>query len=221
MEALRGNQLDVLRFLLSCVDVSTINARCDEGDTALTWAASTEQTDAAVLLLAAGADVNITASSGATALMRACYTRCAPMVALLVGAGADVNASSHSHSTSALSRAAVFGRVESIEVLLSAGATVDTDVYRTLRVCDAVAVMMEARLAQHKDVSRLEVAGAMVHQAAVASGVRCCDHVAADGGRGAGAGAGEGGGGGGAAEGGGDGEHVAADGVFAGDRVDG
>ena len=101
-----------------------VDARDDDGWTALMWAAQEGRADAVRLLIGAGADVDIDDDDGWTALMLAAGEGRADAVRLLIGAGADVNADDDDGWT-ALMWAAQEGRTDTARLLMDAGADVN------------------------------------------------------------------------------------------------
>ena len=105
-----------------------LNAKDEDGRTALMWAA--ENTPEVVsVLLRAGADINVRDNYGSTVLIRAAQNCENPdVITVLVEAGADVNAKNNDGDT-ALIRAAQLGTPDGISALLGAGADVNVKGY--------------------------------------------------------------------------------------------
>lgn len=125
IDAARDGDYEAVESLLNAgVDV---DAKDNDGWTALMWAAGLGRERIVRLLLNAGADVNAKNKYGSTALMSAaefgefgnedCIER-------LLNAGADVNAKSKDGHT-ALMAAAYYGHEDIARLLLDAGADVD------------------------------------------------------------------------------------------------
>ncbi|MCU0599801.1 MAG: ankyrin repeat domain-containing protein [Desulfobacterales bacterium] len=72
-------------------------------------------------LLAAGADVN-KKYSGEPPLVTAAWSGRIPLVQFLLASGADIHAATHPERNTALMMAAVDGRVDTVDILLNAGA---------------------------------------------------------------------------------------------------
>ena len=107
------NKKLIIKLLEEGVDV---NARAENGRTALTSAAIFGQTEMAQILIDHGADVNIQDKDGVTALILAAYMGSAPMVRLLLQHGANKNLKDNAGYT-ALDMAREKGVQESIGLL--------------------------------------------------------------------------------------------------------
>lgn len=101
-----------------------INARNNDGVTALAYASDRGHTDIVKKLLANNADANVRSNIGSTPLMNAAYTGHVKIVNLLIASGADVNAKSV-NGTTALMNAAAHGFVEIVEILLANDADIN------------------------------------------------------------------------------------------------
>ena len=102
-----------------------VNAKNEYGQTALMWAASSENNlEVAKLLLQAGADANAKNNEGQTALMVAAFYGNSGIAQALLQARADVNARERSGITS-LMTAAFYGHSDIVKLLLQAGASVN------------------------------------------------------------------------------------------------
>ena len=118
-QAIRNNDLAVLRVLLKAADANTKDKR---GTTPLMYAAAFGSIDAMNMLLAAGADANAKNALDASAL-HWCAGDLAK-VRLLVSKGADVNVRSKPGRTPLIIAAAHDGASEIVRVLLNQGADV-------------------------------------------------------------------------------------------------
>lgn len=105
-------------------DRADVNAAQVDGMTALHWAAYHDETAAATLLLASGANAKVENRYGVTPLSLACKNGDEELVRALLAAGADPNATLRGGET-ALMTAARTGRVGPVRALLDAGAMVD------------------------------------------------------------------------------------------------
>lgn len=117
MAAYRGH-VDVVASLVAAG--ATVNARTQEGMSALMWAARGNADPKLLLrLLEAGADPNLHDAKGNTALIYSVHS--VEFMRTLLGHGADVNARSNDGAT-ALMTAAAGDRVEGVQSALGAGA---------------------------------------------------------------------------------------------------
>lgn len=107
-----------------------VNAKDDEGATALTAAAEAGNTAIVQKLLADGADVNSQDNDGWTPLMSAAAAGHRQIVQLLLETGADVNAKTNFGLT-ALMSAAGSGRTEVVQFLLDQGADIKAKDHNT------------------------------------------------------------------------------------------
>jgi ankyrin repeat protein len=122
LEAAKAGRADVIRVLLrQHVDV---NAREEDGTTALHWMVRADDVEIARLLVRAGAAVHVTNRYGVTPLALAAANGSPRMVRLLLDSGADANTSTP-EGESVLMTAAKTGEPESITALLDAGADVN------------------------------------------------------------------------------------------------
>ena len=138
LEDAKENMTDLMN-VAKTGDVSTlegaeqyadINAKDDEGATALTVAAEAGHFDIAKKLLADGADVNSQDNDGWTALMSAAAAGHREIVQLLLEAGSEVNAKTNFGLT-ALMSAAGSGRTEVVELLIEKGADIKAKDHNT------------------------------------------------------------------------------------------
>ena len=105
-------------------NTTDVNARQDDGSTALLWAVYEGDADRVGDLLKAGADVSIGNSFGATPLSEAARTGNTKILGMLLKAGADPKATNAEGET-ALHAVARTGNVEGAKLLLKAGADIE------------------------------------------------------------------------------------------------
>jgi ankyrin repeat protein len=101
-----------------------VNARSDDGSTALLWAAHWNDLTTADLLIRAGANANLANDYGATPLSEACTNGSAPLVESLLRAGAAPNTPIATGETH-LMTCARSGSAEAVRSLIVAGADVN------------------------------------------------------------------------------------------------
>ncbi|MCC6366908.1 MAG: ankyrin repeat domain-containing protein [Bryobacterales bacterium] len=101
-----------------------VNAREEDGSTALTWAVMRSNTAIAELLLDSGANPNLANALGIGALSLAIANGSTPMVKLLLAKGADPNVARENGETP-LMTAARMSQVEVMKLLLAHGANVN------------------------------------------------------------------------------------------------
>ena len=123
VEAARAQDTAQVRALLAAARVD-VNARSDDGSTALLWAAHWNDTAIAEPLVRAGADPNAANQFGMTPLSRACTNGSAAMVELLLKAGANPNTAIATGETP-LMTCASSGASAAVKALLARGAAVD------------------------------------------------------------------------------------------------
>jgi hypothetical protein len=116
----------VKKFLKKGAD---INAKDNNGWTALIWAAREGKTDVINFLINNGADVYVKDNMGWTALMRAVTNGHTSAIDILISKGGDVNAKANDGWT-ALTEAAWYGHISVIDILLSKGADIDYAIIR-------------------------------------------------------------------------------------------
>jgi|GEM_PF-1673518 len=114
MNAAGKGHIDVVELLIA--KGADVNAKDQEGETALIFAASRGQKDVVELLIAKGADVNAKSEDGRTALMMAASGGYIDVVELLIAKGADVKAQDNS-GQNAYARAKRYGRKD-VEIFL-------------------------------------------------------------------------------------------------------
>ena len=128
-----GHTAIVERLLAAGADV---DARNNDGDTALMKAIVNSHTAIVRMLLAAGADVDARNNSGGTALMKAVLSAVAPvaLVRRLLAAGADVNAKNNLGDTALMfaafmcavrTQGSELARTCTVDLLVAAGADVN------------------------------------------------------------------------------------------------
>lgn len=115
-----GDRETVERLLRERVDV---NARSEDGMTALHWAVYGGDVELTRRLIAAGADVNLTNRYGAPPLATACARADATLVTTLLEAGSDANAAPAGEPV--IMTASRTGIVEAVTALLTRGANVN------------------------------------------------------------------------------------------------
>jgi ankyrin repeat protein len=122
IEAVQNDdQAAVAALLTKRVDV---NAREDDGATALAWAAVRCNVEIAALLLKAGANPNVTNEQGIGPLYLAITNGSPAIVQLLLGKGADPNIAREDGETP-LMAAARLGQIDVMKMLLDRGAEVN------------------------------------------------------------------------------------------------
>ena len=122
IDAARAQDASQVRALLDLrVDV---NARSDDGSTALLWAAHWNDVAAAELLVRAGADANAANQFGMTPLSRACTNASTPLVEMLLKAGAKPDTAIVTGETPLMTCAAT-GATAAVKMLLAKGAAVN------------------------------------------------------------------------------------------------
>jgi len=121
-EAVLNKHIDVAKFLLD--KGAEIDARDEDGETALGVAADDGNVRIARLLVSRGANINVKNSCGDTPLTEASEEGNLDVVKLLISSGANIN-SLDEHGYTPLHRAAEKGRKEIVEFLVSKGADVD------------------------------------------------------------------------------------------------
>lgn len=122
IEAARVDDAQAVEALLS--RRADVNARDEDGTTALAFAADHSNVAMAERLLRAGANPNLTSEMGVSPLSLAITNRCADMVKLLLGKGADPNIARESGETP-LMTAARLGQFDTVRLLLDRGANVN------------------------------------------------------------------------------------------------
>ncbi len=123
LDAVKAGDHEAVGSLLAEPD-SDVNAPLAYGETALSWAATRDDSEMVELLMRAGADPNLANDYGITPLSMACTNGNAAMVAELLNAGANPNAA-HATGETALMTCARTGNAEAVRLLLDQGAAVD------------------------------------------------------------------------------------------------
>lgn len=120
--AIDESNLNALRALSAAT--TQINARGDDGSSALHLAAQADDVQLLLQLLSAGANVRATDNRGDAALHLAAAAGHVAAATILIAAGADVNAADN-HGYQPLHRAAAAGHVGMATILIAAGADVN------------------------------------------------------------------------------------------------
>jgi ankyrin repeat protein len=151
IDAVRAQDAAQVRALLA--GRTDVNARADDGSTALLWAAHGNDLTLATTLVRAGANANAANEFGMTPLSRACTNGSSEMVELLLKAGANPN-TAISTGESPLMTCAASGATAAVKLLLAGGAAVnaaETTQHQTAlmwaaaeRHPDVVGVLIEA-----------------------------------------------------------------------------
>jgi cytohesin len=103
---------------------SDVNAKSDDGTTALAWAAMRTNVPMAQALLKAGAKPDLSSVTGVTPLALAILNGSDPLVRLLLEQGANPNLPRDSGETT-LMTAARLGRIDAVQLLIAHGADVN------------------------------------------------------------------------------------------------
>jgi hypothetical protein len=111
---------DLVRVKSLIAARADVNAKNNNGETALMWASDKGHAEVVNALLTARADVNAKANNGETALMWASYKGHAEVVNALLAARADLNAKNDDGKT-ALMLASDMGHAEVVKLLRQAG----------------------------------------------------------------------------------------------------
>jgi ankyrin repeat protein len=122
VDAAKNQDLPRVRALMS--KHADVNARSEDGSTALLWAAHWNDLEMAKVLVAAGADANAANDLRMTPLSRACTNRSAGLVDLLLNAKADPNTPIGTGETP-LMTCARSGAADAVRALLVRGADVN------------------------------------------------------------------------------------------------
>ena len=122
VEAAKAQDQSAVRSLLD--RKADVNARANDGSTALLWAAHWDDVATADLLIRARADANLANDFGMTPLSRACTNGSAAMVQRLLEAGANPNTRIATGETP-LMTCASSGNVAAVRLLIARGADVN------------------------------------------------------------------------------------------------
>jgi ankyrin repeat protein len=122
VEAARNQDSQRIRALVD--QHADVNARSDDGSTALLWAAHWNDLETADRLLRAGADANAANEFRMTPLSQACINGSAGLVRLLLKSGAKPNIAIATGETP-LMTCAKTGSAEAVKILVEYGAAVD------------------------------------------------------------------------------------------------
>ena len=155
-DAIKSGDKAAIRKLIK--DRAAINAADPDGSTPLLWSAEADDTETALLLLAAGANANAANRNGVTPLFLAARNRNAELATALLKAGANPNATLPGGET-LLMTAAKAGNAELTESLIKAGAKVDA----TGPIFGETALMIAASADQPEAVKVLIKHGAEVN----------------------------------------------------------
>ena len=123
LDAARNGRTETVKALVA--EGANVNAKDEDGDTALMYVCAYGVTDVARALVDAGADVNAKNKNGQTALMRAARSARRfghAVVAMLVNAGANVDVQDKDGHT-ALTLAAQDAAADTVKLLVNAGAS--------------------------------------------------------------------------------------------------
>jgi uncharacterized protein len=122
VEAARKQDAEAVRALLN--QKADVNARSNDGSSAVLWLAHWNDVETADLLLRAGADANTVNDFGMTPLSQACTNGSAPMLRLLLKSGANPNTAVGTGETPLMTCART-GNVDAVKLLLEFGAAVN------------------------------------------------------------------------------------------------
>jgi ankyrin repeat protein len=147
VDAARNQDQASVRALLN--RNADVNARSQDGSTALLWAAHWDDVATAELLIRARADANVANDFGMTPLSRACTNGSAAMVEILLAAGANPNARIGTGETPIMTCAGS-GSVAAVRMLIARGG--DVNAKEPSQNQDA---LMWAAAERHPEVVRL------------------------------------------------------------------
>jgi ankyrin repeat protein len=146
VEAARDQDGAQIRALL--IQHVNVNARSDDGSTALLWASHWNDVATADVLIRAGADANASNDLRITPLSLACTNRSAALVELLLKAGANPNAPTATGETPIMTCAGS-GSVDAVRMLIARGANVNAR-----EPSERQTALMWAAAEHHPDVVR-------------------------------------------------------------------
>jgi ankyrin repeat protein len=149
VDAVRTQDGSRVRALLN--GKADVNARSDDGSTALLWAAHWNDVATADLLIRAGANANVSNDFGMTPLSRACTNGSAPLVQRLLEAGANPNTRIATGETPIMTCASS-GNLDAVRLLVARGADV-----KAKEPSENQDALMWAAAERHPNVVRLLV----------------------------------------------------------------
>jgi ankyrin repeat protein len=120
--AAKEGRIEILKLLIDAG--GNVNAKNEDGLTALMWASAKGYADIVMFLINAGADVNTESCSGWTALMSAADRGSLNVVKILVEKSADIHKTTHEGGMTALMEAAISGQLDVVKYLVENGANV-------------------------------------------------------------------------------------------------
>lgn len=150
IELIRTGQRDAALAAIKARDVD-VNAKTEDGSTALMWATYKVDHELVQALLKAGAKAKVTNRFGSTPLTEATKLGDVELVRMLLKAGADPNSPNQDNQT-ALMLASQIGSLEIAEMLIKKGA--DVNAIETFRGQTA---LMWAAAENHPDIAELLV----------------------------------------------------------------
>jgi ankyrin repeat protein len=173
VDAARAQDSSSVRALLG--RNADVNARSNDGSTALLWAAHWDDVATADLLIRARANANVANDFGMTPLSRACTNGSAAMVQRLLDAGANPNTRIGTGETPIMTCASS-GSVDAVRALIARGA--DVNASEPSQNQDA---LMWAAAERHADVVRLLIEAGANPQAHTKKGFTALHFAAREG----------------------------------------